>query len=317
MPPKPSTRALALPPRFLCPSIPRQFLRTIKTISPKVKDSRFNHAPGLPTLGASKAAAFLRKEPTTPHRTGVLAIKKGMTGIYDPETGKRTPCTVLQLDRCQVIDHRRRDVHGYWAVQVGAGTKEARNVTRPERGHAAAKGVPLKRHVAEFRVKSEEGLPEIGSIIQADLFQEGQFVDTRATTRGMGFTGGMKRWGFGGAPASHGVSLTHRAMGSAGAGQGSGSRVHPGKKMAGRMGGEGHTVQNLKVLKVDAENGIVVVGGAVPGPKYSIVKVQDALLKPWPQVDPMVGVSMPATAAGVAAAVAEAAATAEVAAVEA
>lgn len=310
MPPKPSARALALPPRFLCPSVSRQFLRTIRSISPQVKDSRFNHLPGLPNIGASKAAAFARKEPTMPLRTGALAIKKGMTGMYDPETGKRTACTVLQLDRCQVIDVRRRDIHGYWAVQVGAGTKEARNVTRPERGHAAAKGVPLKRHVAEFRVKNEEGLPEIGSTIRANLFQEGQYVDTRATTRGMGFAGGMKRWGFGGAPASHGVSLTHRAMGSAGGGQGSGSRVHPGKKMAGRMGGEGHTVQNLKVMKVDPENGIVVVHGAVPGPRYSIVKVQDALMKPWPQLDPMTGVSMPATAAGVAAAVAEAAATA-------
>lgn len=307
MPPKPPSLPLSLPPRFLCPSVSRQFLRSIKTISPKVHDSRFNHGPGLPTLGASKAAAFLRKEPNMPLRTGALAIKKGMTGMYDPETGKRTPCTVLQLDRCQVTDHRRREIHGYWAVQVGSGTIEARNVTRPQRGHFAAKGVPLKRHIAEFRVKNEEGLPQIGSIITAALFQEGQYVDTRATTRGMGFAGGMKRWGFGGAPASHGTSLTHRAMGSAGAGQGSGSRVHPGKKMAGNMGGERHTVQNLKVMKVDAENGIVVVSGAVPGPKYSIVHVQDALLKPWPQVDPMIGLTVP-TGAAAAAAVAEAAA---------
>jgi len=289
MPPKPSNSAFAVPPRFLCPSISRQFLRTIRSISPAVKDNRWNNGPKLPTIGASKAAAFLRKEPMLPLRTGVLAIKKGMTGVYDPETAKRTPCTVLQLDRCQVLEHRRRDVHGYWAVQVGSGTKEARNVTRPERGHYAAQGVPLKRDIAEFRVKNEEGLPEIGSIITADLFQEGQYVDTRATTRGMGFAGGMKRWGFSGAPASHGVSLTHRAMGSAGGGQGSGSRVHPGKKMAGRMGGEGHTVQNLRIMKVDAENGIVVVSGAIPGPKYSIVKVQDAIKKPWPAVDPLHG----------------------------
>lgn len=226
-------------------------------------------------------------------RTGALAIKKGMTAIYDPETAKRTPCTVLQLDRCQVLDHRRREIHGYWAVQVGSGTKEARNVSRPERGHYAAQGVPLKREVAEFRVKNAEGLPEIGSVISADLFQEGMWVDTRATTHGKGFAGGMKRWGFSGAPASHGVSLTHRAMGSAGGGQGSGSRVHPGKKMAGNMGGEGHTVQNLKVMKVDVANGIVVVSGAVPGPKYCVVKIQDAIKKPWPEVDAMLGISMP------------------------
>ena len=143
--------------------------------------------------------------------------------------------------------------------------------------------VPLKRHMAEFRVKNEDALPEVGTVIKADLFQEGQFIDARATTRGMGFAGGMKRWGFSGQPASHGTSLTHRAMGSAGASQGSGSRVLPGKKMAGNMGNERHTVQNLKVLKVDRENGLVVVHGAVPGPKNCIVKIQDAIKKPWPE----------------------------------
>ena len=170
-------------------------------------------------------------------------------------------------------------------------------MTRPMRGHFAAHGVALKRHVAEFRVLDARGLPELGSIITADLFQEGQFVDVRANTKGKGFAGGMKRWGFSGQPASHGTSLTHRAMGSAGASQGSGSRVLPGKKMAGRMGGEQHTVQSLKVLKVDAENGIVVVNGAVPGPKYSIVKIQDAIKKPWPDVDHSVGFSKPGSVA--------------------
>ena len=232
-----------------------------------------------------------------PLRTGALAIKKGMTGVYDSETAKRIPCTVLQLDRCQVTSHKRRDRHGYWAVQVGSGTKEARNVTRPERGHLLANEVPLKRHLVEFRVKNEDGLPEIGSIITADIFREGQYVDAGATTRGMGFAGGMKRWGFSGQPASHGTSLTHRAMGSAGASQGSGSRVLPGKKMAGRMGGEMHTVQNLKVMKVDAANGIVVVHGAVPGPKYGMVKIQDAVKKPWPDIDVAIGLSMPQSAA--------------------
>jgi large subunit ribosomal protein L3 len=216
-----------------------------------------------------------------------------MTAMYNPETAKREACTVLQLDRCQVISHKLRPIHGYWAVQVGCGTKEARNVTRPERGHFAAQGVPIKEHVAEFRVKNEEGLAEVGSIITADLFQPGQFIDARATTRGMGFAGGMKRWGFSGQPASHGNSLTHRAMGSAGASQGSGSRVLPGKKMAGRMGGERHTVQNLKVMMVDRENGIVVVSGAVPGPKYSIVRIQDALKKPWPTIEGQPGIATP------------------------
>ena len=174
---------------------------------------------------------------------------------------------------------------------MGSGTKEARNVTRPERGHFAANGVPLKRDVAEFRVKNEAALPEIGSIISADLFQEGQFVDVRGTTRGMGFAGGMKRHGWGGQPASHGNSKTHRAMGSSGGGQGSGSRVHPGKSMPGNMGAEGQTIQSLKIMKVDRENGIVVVHGAVPGPKKGVLKIQDAIKKPWPEVDLSVGVS--------------------------
>lgn len=293
MPPKPSHRLFSLPPRFLCPSIPRQIIRSFRTFAPisPGKPSRFNVGHKLPLLGSSNTAAFLRKENTLPLRTGALAIKHGMSAMYDPETGKRIPCTVLQLDRCQVTGHKRRDKHGYWAVQVGSGTKEARNVTRPERGHFAANEVPLKRHLAEFRVKNADGLLDVGSVITADLFQEGQYVDARALTRGMGFAGGMKRWGWSGQPASHGNSLTHRAMGSAGGSQGSGSRVHPGKRMAGRMGGEMHTVQNLKVMKVDAENGIVVVHGAVPGPRYGIVKIQDAIKKPWPEIDATIGFS--------------------------
>lgn len=295
MPPRPSIPLFAVPPRFLCPSIPRNFIRTIKSITPRQRTdhARWNNAQHLPLLTSSRRAAFLRKEGanTLPLRTGALLIKKGMTGIYDPATAKRTACTVLQLDRCQILGLKRRDEHGYWAVQVGCGSKEANNVTRPERGHYAAQGVPLKRHVAEFRVKNADGLPDVGSLVTADLFQEGQFVDARAVTRGMGFAGGMKRWGWKGQPASHGNSLKHRAMGSSGGGQGSGSRVHPGKHMPGRMGGEMHTVQGLKVLKVDVENGIVVVHGAVPGPKKGLVKLQDAIKKPWPEVEMGVGTS--------------------------
>lgn len=295
MPPKPSSRLFATPPRFLCPSLPRCRAQSIhfQSILP-LKRSRFNQGHNLPVLGSSNTAAFLRKEPVLPLRTGALAIKQGMTGMYDPATSKRIPCTVLQLDRCQVVSHKRRDQHGYWAVQVGSGIKEARNVTRPERGHFAANEVPLKEHLAEFRVKNADGLPAIGSIITAGLFSEGQFVDARAVTRGMGFAGGMKRWGFSGQPASHGNSLSHRVMGSSGGSQGSGSRVHPGKRMPGRMGGEMHTVQNLKVMKVDVVNGIVVVHGCVPGPKYGMVKIQDAIKKDWPDIGIEVGLTMPA-----------------------
>jgi large subunit ribosomal protein L3 len=241
--------------------LPRTFTRSIKTLNPKIKPSRFNAGFDLPVLGSSKTAALERKSYTLPPRTGCLAIKKGMTALYDPETAKRTPCTVLQLDRVQVVSHKTRQKHGYWAVQIGAGIKEPRNVTRPERGHFAANKVGLSRHLHEFRVKDEAGLPDVGSVIGADWFQEGQFIDAKANCRGMGFEGGMKRWGFRGQPASHGNSLAHRIMGSSGASQGSGSRVLPGKKMPGNMGGQQVTVQNLRVLKVDAANGIVVVNG--------------------------------------------------------
>jgi len=219
-----------------------------------------------------------------PLRTGALAIKKGMTALYDPETGKRTPCTVLQLDRVQVVAHKTRASNGYFAVQIGAGWKHPDNVTKPLMGHFTDAGVSPKRHVAEFRVKSKEGLLGIGQMITPEWFLEGQYVDARANCKGMGFEGGMKRHGMRGQGASHGNSKAHRLMGSSGGSQGSGSRVHPGKRMPGRMGGQQVTVQNAKVLQVDGQKGIVVLNGCVPGPKGCVVKIQDAIKKPWPVV---------------------------------
>ena len=127
--------------------------------------------------------------PSLPHRTGALALKKGMTAIYDPETGKRTPCTVLQLDRVQVISHKTVQKHGYCAVQIGSGYKHPDNVTRPELGRFAGQGVSPKRYLAEFRVKESAGLPKIGMTISPSWFMEGQYVDARANCRGMGFEG--------------------------------------------------------------------------------------------------------------------------------
>lgn len=156
----------------------------------------------------------------------------------------------------------------------------------------------------EFKVRDERGLLDIGRIIGASWFQEGQFVDARANSRGMGFAGGMKRHGFRGMPASHGHSLSHRSMGSAGQSQGGGSRVLPGKRMPGRMGGHQVTTQNVKVLKIDEEKGIVVlkgmataplvrkvsiidiISGCVPGPKGCLIKLSDAIKKPWPDMPP-------------------------------
>ncbi|KAF3766134.1 translation protein, partial [Cryphonectria parasitica EP155] len=238
--------------------------------------------PELPALTTTPEAAQKRRERSTPLRTGVLATKKGMTGYYT-RNGKRFPCTVLQMDQCQVVAHKTTERHGYCAVQVGCGEKRADNVTAPLLGYYEAKGVPPKEHLVEFQVRGEDGLaPAVGVQLLPDWFHKGQWVDVRAQSRGMGFEGGMKRHGFSGQEASHGNSKNHRTIGSAGASQGAGSRVLPGKKMPGRMGNERVTVQNLAVLRVDNELGIIVVKGCVAGPKGALVQIQDAVKKPPP-----------------------------------
>ena len=251
-----------LPPSFLLPRylLHKTSKREIKSISTP-RQSRFNKGNGLPQLASSTEAALERKSYTTPIRTGALAIKKGMSAIYDTETGRRHACTVVQMDRVQVVAHKRREKHGYYAVQVGLGWKHPSNVTRPMLGHFAGQGVSPKRHLVEFRVRDETGLLGIGEQLSPNWFQEGQYIDAKANSRGMGFAGGMKRHGFKGQPASHGVSLTHRSMGSAGQSQGGGSRVLPGKKMAGRMGNHQVTTQNVKVMKIDDEKGLVILNG--------------------------------------------------------
>ncbi|MCJ1482807.1 54S ribosomal protein L9, mitochondrial [Schaereria dolodes] len=313
MPPKNPFAILQLPPQFLLPrwSLNHVSSRGIRSITPP-RPNRFNRSQDLPLLESTTAAALNRKAYTTPLRTGALGIKKGMTAIYDSESGRRHPCTVLQMDRVQVVAHKTRQRNGYYAVQVGCGWKHPSNVTRPQLGHFAEHGVSPKRHLVEFKVRDERGLLGIGKMIGPTWFREGQFVDARANCRGMGFAGGMKRHGFSGQPASHGTSLTHRAMGSAGQSQGGGSRVYPGKKMPGRMGGQQVTTQNVKVLKVDEEKGIVVLKGkslfnpinpkmlrnfigSIAGPDGCLVKLQDAIKKPWPDMPPQ-----PLTAEGVA-----------------
>ncbi|KAJ5653477.1 Translation elongation/initiation factor/Ribosomalbeta-barrel [Penicillium lividum] len=273
-------------------AIPRVSLRQfgIKSLNTP-KPSRFNIGPGLPVLESTSTAALRRKANSLPLRTGAIATKKGMTAVFDPETGKRTPCTVLQMDRVEVVSHKTRQKHGYYAVQIGSGWKHPSNVTKSLLGHFSANGLSPKRHVFEFRVKDESGLLPVGQSVSADWFQEGQFVDARSNTKGKGFAGVMKRHGFHGQDRSHGVSLTHRSMGSAGPSQGGGSRVYPGKKMAGNMGNTQNTVQNLKIMKVDTEAGIVVVSGAVSGPKGCSVRIQDAIKKPWPEITPAESVS--------------------------
>jgi large subunit ribosomal protein L3 len=191
MPPRLPSAWVQLPPAFLLPES-FAFLsiatRGIKSIHPP-RPNRFNLGPGLPVLTSTSTAALARKAGSLPLRTGALAIKKGMTAIYDPETGKRTPCTVVQLDRVQVVSHKSRQRHGYFAVQVGAGWKHPSNVTRPMLGHFAGQGVSPKRYLAEFRVRDEKGLLAVGETIDADWFQPGQFVDARANCIGKGFAG--------------------------------------------------------------------------------------------------------------------------------
>ncbi|KAH8899532.1 translation protein [Thozetella sp. PMI_491] len=278
--------ALDLPPRTL---LPRTTKRGVKygwsTENPRDRTRRFRQPDeGLPTPTSGPAAALKRKERTTPARAGVLAIKKGMTAFMG-RSGSRIPCTVLQLDQVQTVANKTWSKHGYWAVQVGLGERRPVALTAPMLGYYEAKGIAPKQHLAEFRVRDAEGLLPVGVQLQPDWFHVGQWVDVRANSRGMGFAGAMKRHGFKGQEASHGNSLNHRTPGSLGGSQGSGSRVIPGKKMPGRMGNERVTMQNLPVLLVNNDLGIVVVKGAVAGPKGCIVRIQDAVKKAPPPKD--------------------------------
>ncbi|KAK5660766.1 hypothetical protein OQA88_12132 [Cercophora sp. LCS_1] len=255
------------------------------TLPHRARPKRFNQiTSGLPVPTTGPAAALKRRERTTPLRSGVLAIKKGMTAFMG-KSGSRIPCTVLQLDRVQTIANKTRAKNGYFAVQVGQGERHPDNVGAPQLGYFEAKGVAPKRELAEFKVKDASGLLPVGVQLMPDWFHVGQWVDVRSNTRGMGFAGGMKRHGFSGQEASHGNSKNHRTIGSAGPSQGGGSRVYPGKKMPGRMGGQRVTVQNLPVLMVDNDLGIVVVKGCVGGPKGCSVKIQDAVKKPPPAAE--------------------------------
>ncbi|MEC3861467.1 50S ribosomal protein L3 [Mesobacterium sp. TK19101] len=212
-------------------------------------------------------------------RSGVIAKKLGMTRLF-MEDGKQIPVTVLQLDNLQVVAQRTADEHGYSAVQLGTGSIKAKRVSKAMRGHFAKANVEPKRKVAEFRV-APENLIAVGEEITADHYFEGQYVDVSGTSIGKGFAGAMKRHNFGGLRASHGVSISHRSHGSTGQCQDPG-RVFKGKKMAGHMGAAKVTTQNLQVVKTDADRGIIMIKGAVPGAKGGWVTIKDAVKKPVP-----------------------------------
>ena len=208
-------------------------------------------------------------------RTGVIAKKVGMTRLFQ-EDGRHVPVTVLALENCQVTAHRTGDRDGYFAVQLGAGEAKQKNVNKPQREAFAKADVGLKMKVAEFRVDSEDGLLPVGARISAEHFIAGQKVDITGHTQGKGFAGAMKRWGFGGLRATHGVSLSHRSHGSTGNRQDPG-RVFKGKKMAGHMGDRQRTQQNLEIVRTDADRGLLFVKGSVPGAKNSWMLVRDAV----------------------------------------
>ena len=219
-------------------------------------------------------------------RTGVIAKKLGMTRFFD-EAGMHVPVTVLSLDGCQVTGQRTKDRDGYVALQLGAGAKKPKNTSKAMRGHFAKAAVEPKRVVAEFRV-AEDNLIDVGAEFTADHFVAGQKVDIQGVTVGKGFAGAMKRWNFGGLRATHGVSVSHRSHGSTGNRQDPG-RTFPGKKMAGHMGQETVTTLNLTIWKVDADRGLILVKGAVPGTEGSYVKIRDAVKAKAPKDLPFPG----------------------------
>jgi large subunit ribosomal protein L3 len=219
-------------------------------------------------------------------RSGVIAQKVGMTRVFT-DAGEHVPVTVLKLSNCQVLGHRTKEKNGYVALQLGSGSRRTVYMPKAERGQFAVAKVEPKRQVAEFRV-TEDALIPVGAEITADHFVEGQFVDVTGTSIGKGFAGGMKRWNFGGLRATHGVSVSHRSIGSTGGRQDPG-KTFKNKKMPGHMGVDRITTLNLRVVQTDVERGLLLVEGAVPGSKGGWIMVRDAVKKPLPKDAPKPG----------------------------
>ena len=232
-------------------------------------------------------------------RSGLIAQKLGMTRIYTDE-GTVVPVTVLKVDNCQVVAQKTSDKDGYTALQLGAGVPKIKRLTKAERGHFAVAKVEPKRKLKEFRVSPDNVIP-VGAEITVEHFVPGQFVDVTATSMGKGFAGGMKRWNFAGLRATHGVSVSHRSIGSTGNRQDPG-KVFKNKKMPGHLGSETVTTQNIVVVKTDAGRGLILVKGSVPGVKGAWVSVRDAVKRKLPDAAPKPGAfKMPDAAAAPAA----------------
>src|SRR4051812_40036919 len=219
-------------------------------------------------------------------RSGVIAQKVGMTRVFT-DAGEHVPVTVLRLGQCQVLGHRTKDKNGYVALQLGSGNRRAGNMSKADRGSFAKIKIEPKRKLAEFRV-TEDSLIPVGAEITADHFIPGQFVDVCGISIGKGFAGGMKRWNFGGLRASHGVSISHRSIGSTGGRQDPG-KTFKNKKMPGHMGTDRVTTLNLKIVQTDVERGLLLIEGAVPGAKGGWIRVRDAVKKALPKDAPKPG----------------------------
>ena len=219
-------------------------------------------------------------------RSGLIAQKLGMTRIYTDE-GTVVPVTVLKVENCQVVAQKTSDKDGYTALQLGAGVPKIKRLTKAERGHFAVAKVEPKRKLKEFRVSPDNVIP-VGAEITVEHFVPGQFVDVTATSMGKGFAGGMKRWNFRGLRATHGVSVSHRSIGSTGNRQDPG-KVFKNKKMPGHMGAETVTTQNIVVVKTDTGRGLIMVKGSVPGVKGAWVSVRDAVKRKLPDSAPKPG----------------------------
>jgi large subunit ribosomal protein L3 len=212
-------------------------------------------------------------------RTGLIAQKLGMTRVFTDE-GNHVAVTVLKVDNCQVVAQRTQETDGYTALQLGVGAAKVKNVTKPQRGHFAKAKVEPKAKLVEFRVP-EDALVEVGAEITVGHFVPGQRVDVTGTSIGKGFAGGMKRWNFSGLRATHGVSVSHRSLGSTGQRQSPG-KTFKNKKMAGQLGNERVTTQNLEVVAADIERGVLMLKGSVPGSPGGWVLIKDAVKRKAP-----------------------------------
>ena len=207
-------------------------------------------------------------------KKGIIGKKIGMTQIFD-EAGNVIPVTVVEAGPCTVTQIKTVENDGYQAVQVGFGDVKVSRVNKPMKGHFDKADVAPKKTLKEFRLDSIDGI-EVGNILKADTFEVGEIVDVKGTSKGHGTAGAIKRWNFSRLRMTHGTGPNHRHAGSLGACS-SPSRVFKGKKMAGHYGHETVTVQNLKIAKVDAENNLIAIKGAIPGPKGGIVVIADAV----------------------------------------